>query len=138
MSRLRSTEASLTPKGSVPDFEALLREVTGTSLQYQDPTGLSERLKKIEDLWDILSRRVTRIEKRVEPEDGGERERRVEALGEQELHEIKAELAELKTDTMQQVGHTLQSVFFLFSDHWLCIPVDTPLFWKSDQYNLSA
>ncbi|KAK7504251.1 hypothetical protein BaRGS_00004555 [Batillaria attramentaria] len=66
ISRLRSTETTFTPKGSVPDFEALLRDGTGASLHLHDPSGLGERLKTIEDLWDILSRRVTRIERRVQ------------------------------------------------------------------------
>nr|KAG5711909.1 hypothetical protein BaRGS_026350 [Batillaria attramentaria] len=41
-------------------------EILGASLHLHDPSGLGERLKTIEDLWDILSRRVTRIERRVQ------------------------------------------------------------------------
>lgn len=68
-------------------------------------TGLSDRLKKIEDLWGILSRRVTRIEQRVEPATpivGGRAASGV--LGQKELNDIKTELAELKTDTIVQVS----------------------------------
>ncbi|KAL8564534.1 hypothetical protein ACOMHN_003292 [Nucella lapillus] len=79
--------------------------------------GLPGRLKKVEDLWDILSRRVTRIEQRVEhpstsatiqTDPGGKEEGEGEGdsptpLGEEELQVIKQELAQLKTYTLAQV-----------------------------------
>ncbi|XP_070181287.1 uncharacterized protein [Littorina saxatilis] len=80
----------------------------------QDPgvsvnVRLVERLKKIEDLWSILSRRVTRIEQRVQPSDlpagmvneEEEEEAKSAPIGEAELRDINNELAELKADVIQ-------------------------------------
>jgi hypothetical protein len=75
------------------------------SCQDKDQSGLADRLKKIEDLWNILSRRMTRIEQKVVTAASALTTADGEGVkvGVEELEGIKMELAELKTDTMIQV-----------------------------------
>ncbi|XP_012938788.1 probable E3 ubiquitin-protein ligase bre1 [Aplysia californica] len=93
--RRRDTRASMASRDGDDDSASVQRS-NRSSLTEEDRRGksLDDRLKKIEESWFILSRRVTRVEDRVTKST---------EIPEEELHLLKEELSFLKADTLEQV-----------------------------------